>query len=798
MSEQVREPTILVVFGATGDLMARKIVPSLFHLLDEGLLPERFHVVGFSRRDWADDDLRQHVRGILAERHPDALPALVESFLSLFTYQKGTFEDAAAYQALADGDLAIDEDWGVCANKLYYLAVPPENYATIFRNLAASGLTKACGGGEGWTRVLVEKPFGRDSSSSQELDEMLASLFKEEQIYRIDHYLAKEMLQSILAFRFHNDLFESEWDRGAIERIDISLLETVGVEKRGAFYDGVGALRDVGQNHLLQMLALVTMDKPEALDAPSIRSSRARLLASLRPMRPDEVSRDSYRAQYRGYRDLPGVSPDSQTETFFKLRSVMSGERWAGVPVTLESGKRVGAEPQKRIVVLFRHAKPCLCGNIGFHYRNEVVFTLEPNDKITITFWAKKPGFEQEVEKRDFEFFLYEKGDKAPYVEEYAKLLFDAIRGDQTSFVSTEEVRAMWHFIDPVVAAWGDGAAPLDAYEPDSDAVLSGADEALERHKRDRSIAVVGLGKMGAGIARNLLDHDWTVVGFNRHPEVAQAMTSEGLVAADTLRDLVSGLRPPRTIWLMVPAGAAVETTLFGDGATPGLADMLDRGDAVVDGGNSRYTDAARRAARLAEKGIGFLDCGTSGGPAGARKGACIMVGGDIELFDRLEPVFADLAVPDGYRHVGGPGAGHFVKMVHNAIEYGMMQAIAEGFTIMRESPFELDLAAIADVYQHSSVVESRLVGWLRDALARFGPDLERFSGSVGSTGEASWAVEIARASGVETPVIADALRFREDSENDPGYTGRLVQALRNEFGGHGYGAHAEASAPAG
>ncbi len=786
MTKSVDTPTILVVFGATGDLMARKIAPSLLHLSRRKLLPARFRVIGFSRRPWSDEDFRRHVTALLTDAHPDS--AELKEFLSLFTYHQGTFEDAAAYVSLATESNDMATAWDACANKLFYLAVPPEHYATILRNLADSKLTEPCSEESGYTRVLIEKPFGHDVRSSKQLDEMLASLLREEQIYRIDHYLAKEMLEGIIAFRFHNDLFESVWDRSAIERIDISLLETLGVETRGAFYDGVGALRDVGQNHLLQMLALVTMEKPISLQADAIRASRATLLAGLRQMRPDEASCNSYRAQYEGYREITGVDPESETETYFRLRTTLSGPRWAGVPVTFESGKRVGTEPLKRIVVTFRHRRPCLCAEAGVkgHLRNQVVFMLEPDDTIKVTFWAKKPGFDYQVEERTLGFSIYEKTEKVQYVEEYAKLLYDAVRGDQTTFVSTDEVRAMWTFIDPVLEAWRAGAVPLGTYAPDTSDVVERADSVLGGRCKAMQAGVAGLGKMGAGIARNLIAHDWEVVGFNRHSDVAHAMAADGLTPVDTLAELAAALRAPRIVWLMVPAGLAVDEMLFGAGGKPGLADVLQPGDIVVDGGNSRYTDDPARAARLAERGIAFLDCGTSGGPAGARSGACLMVGGDKATFDRAEALFADIAVPDGYRLFPGVGSGHFVKMVHNGIEYGMMQAIAEGFTLMHTQPGELDLSQVADVYQHGGVIESRLVGWLHDAYERFGPDLEQVSGTAGRTGEGEWTVQAAAAAGVATPVIEDAVRFRIESEDRPSYAGKVVQALRNEFGGHG------------
>jgi len=291
---------------------------------------------------------------------------------------------------------------------------------------------------------------------------------------------------------------------------------------------------------------------------------------------------------------------------------------------------------------------------------------------------------------------------------------------------------------------------------------------------------------MGAGIALNLIDHGWRVVGWNRHHELAESLSPHGLEPAASLRSLVAALAPPRTVWLMVPAGAPVDDVLFA--ADTGLAQFLAPGDTVIDGGNSLFRDAAPRAERLAELGIHYLDCGTSGGPAGARSGACLMIGGSRETFERAEPMFADVALPDGYRFFPGHGAGHFVKMVHNGIEYGMMQSIAEGFQLMHASEFDLDLEEVAAVYQHGSVIESRLVGWLGEAYAELGSDLEGVSGVVGHTGEGEWTINVARDMGLEAPVIADSLQFRVGSEGHPTYAGQVLTALRNEFGGHGLG----------
>ncbi|MGB4593513.1 MAG: glucose-6-phosphate dehydrogenase [Coriobacteriia bacterium] len=780
-------PTILIVFGATGDLMTRKIVPSLAYLHVKGRLPERFRVIGFSRRDWDDEAIRTHVAGIL-----DAYKGLAPTgearqvFLEMFSYQRGTFDDPDAYAALASDISVIDAEWGLCSSRLFYLAVPPENYRVIFERLSASGLSAGCSDDTGWTRVLVEKPFGRDGATAQELDELLGSLFAEEQVYRIDHYLAKEMLQGILSFRFSNTLMEPSWDAGSIDRIDITLLESIGVEKRGAFYDGVGALRDVGQNHLLQMLALIAMERPESLSAEAIRAGRARFLESLRSPSRDQIATRSYRAQYAGFREIPGVSPDSDTETYFMLRFVLDGGRWGGVPVTMDSGKRMG-EALKQVSVIFRAPESCLCDSAGSGpFENRVTFQLEPEESIKIQFWAKRPGFEHELELREFTFFLYQKEEKVQYVEEYAKLLLDAISGDQTLFVATDEVKAMWAFIDPIVRAWNDGVVPLEVYEPDSAEVATRACQAIERTPDSpRTIGVVGLGKMGAALARNLLDHRWRVVGFNRTHSVAEEMAAEGLVPADSLARLVAQLDPPRTVWLMVPAGKPVDEMLFGDG---GLGALLEPGDTVIDGGNSLWSDTAARATRLAALGLRFLDVGTSGGPGGARHGASLMIGGERADFERMGNLWRDVSVRDGYRFFDGHGAGHFVKMVHNGIEYGMMQAIAEGFAVLKASEFGIDLHSAADIYNRGSVIESRLIGWLCEAFTAFGPELRGISGSVAQTGEGAWTVRTAGDLGVEVRVIADALQFRLDSQADPSYTGQVLSALRNRFGGHAAG----------
>lgn len=471
-------PTILVIFGATGDLARKKIIPALFHLYLAGRLPKIFQVVCYARRPLTDADFyRDHISPSLDQYYLGETPPLARrTFADFFSYLQGDFNNPADYTALAAKLGVFDQTHNICTNKLFYLSVPPTYYRSIFTNLKNSGLTDPCGETEGWTRVLVEKPFGDNEATARALDEMLSNLFKEEQIYRIDHYLAKEMLQNILTFRFANNLFGQTWNNQLIERIDLRLLERIGVEDRGAFYDAVGALRDVGQNHLLQMLALATMENPVSFTADAIRSSRTKALRSVAKLTDSQVLSQTFRAQYEGYRQIAGVKPDSSTETYFKLKTQLTDSAWTGVPITLEAGKRLG-QAVKEVVITFRHPSPCLCPDDRHLYRDRIIFQLEPVESIKINFWAKKPGFLMELEERSLDFTLHQsEGPRVQYVAEYAKLLLDAIHGDQTFFLSTEEIHQMWQAIDPIVAVWQANGVPLHTYPPDSAQISQSAD----------------------------------------------------------------------------------------------------------------------------------------------------------------------------------------------------------------------------------------------------------------------------------------------------------------------------------
>jgi len=445
-------PTVFVIFGVTGDLGQRKLLPALFSLFAHGLLPNKFKIVGFSRRDWTDDDLRNFVKNTLElkkSKKSIERSKIIKDFLAQIEYAKGVFDDSKSYTDLKKQLDKIDADFGQCTNKLLYLAVSPAFYGLIFGHLAGSSLNIPCGGDFGWTRILVEKPFGKDTNNAQKLESQLTEIFKESQIFRIDHYLAKETVQNILAFRFSNSIFEPIWNSKMIEKVHIRVSEKNGVENRGDFYDGIGALRDFGQNHLLQMLALIAMDRPVAMHGDYVRKRRADVLGKL------AVSdRQIIRGQYKGFLQEKGISPSSQTETYFKLPVFIKTKRWEGTSFVLESGKAL-KESKAEIVIYFKRLD---CAE-----QNVLRFRIQPDEGIEIDLWVKKPGFEKEYQKKVLT-FSYEASDFENQVPDaYERVLFDCLRGDQTLFASTDEVRYSWKLITPILRKWK--KQPLLSYE---------------------------------------------------------------------------------------------------------------------------------------------------------------------------------------------------------------------------------------------------------------------------------------------------------------------------------------------
>lgn len=393
-------PACFVIFGITGDLAQKKLLPALFQLYKHGKLPNKFKVVGYSRRQIRRREFVAYLKKSLKNVGKIA-PKDFSNFASHIIYIQGHFEPLGDYKRLGSTLSSIDEiEFKECSNKLFYLAVPPKWYGLIATNLSNSGLTIPCGGKDGWTRVLIEKPFGKDIETSRKLNLLLGKLFKEEQIYRIDHYLGKEASSKILDFRFKKGKWEKYWNDKYIKQIEVRLLESKDINHRGAFYDQIGALRDVGQNHLLQMLALTVMEKPQTYQPNEIRKLRAAVLKKVK--KPSKI----IRAQYQGYLKEKGVSPRSQTETYFRLETKLDFPRWRKTKVILESGKAL-SESQVEVRVIFKNKlKP-------------VVFDYT---KI-----------------------------RTQSADAYEKVLLDCVLGDQTIFNSTEEVEAAWCFITPIL-----------------------------------------------------------------------------------------------------------------------------------------------------------------------------------------------------------------------------------------------------------------------------------------------------------------------------------------------------------
>ena len=753
--------TKLIIFGATGDLVIKKIAPSLIELLEENKLDSSTQIIGFARRNYSNQDYFNFLNENL-KNHKTS-----EKFENQTSFVSSEFDVDKGYLELQN--LVNEND-----NVIYYFSVAPDFYEVITKQLKKFNLNFEN------SKVLMEKPIGKNLEEARKIENILSESFNDSQIYRIDHYLQKKMLKNIFAFRFYNSTFKANWNNQFIESIHVYAYENFGVENRGDFYDPLGALRDVGQNHLLQLLVVTTMDEPESFDPDSIRKSRAALFSQVEVMTKEKASKQSYRAQHKGYLDVEGVSENSKTETYFKIVTQLDSPRWRNVPIILEAGKSLNRNEIK-VVVNFRKNTKKLSGSFPIqNIENKVEFSFKPSEKIDIGFDLISESLDQGLVCT-----IEERAEQQRYVEEYKHVILDSIKGDLTWFVSKEEVFEAWKFIDPIEEAWKEDLVDLKIYDQNSNQPIEESkslNNYFNQIKIDKKIGLIGLGKMGMGIAKQLHEKGWEVVATNRSNEKVQEIRSFGVNGVDSVDEMINQLDEDRKIiWLMVSSDA-VDEVLFGEN---GLDKHLSSGDIIIEAGNSHYKETIKRAAKLKEKGIILIDAGISGGPSGARNGASVMVGGDKQTFDLIEPVFKDISLPGAYRHFKGNGVGHFVKMVHNGIEYGMMQAIAEGFNLMKESDFSLDLQSISEIYNRGSVLESRLINWLYKAYQLHSVNLENVTGEVGHLGEGEWTVETAREFGVPVKVIEDALNFRFESKGNPSYTGKIISALREQFGGH-------------
>lgn len=454
-TNSIMYPTIFVILGITGDLAARKLLPALLGLYSKKMLPQKFAIVGFSRRSFSREEFRELIRGRLNIRQGQFKEEEIKHFLDHISYEQGYFDDTSAYSRLNLRIESIDRNWGQCSNKLFHLSVPPNLYENILRNLAAARLTAPCDDGVGWTRVLVEKPFGNDIETAKSLDKLLGKLFREDQIFRIDHYLAKEAMQNILAFRFSNPMFEPIWNGKHVSRVHIKIFEKIGVEGRGNFYDSLGALKDMGQNHLLQMLALIAMERPKTFDAKHIREERAKALASLELLSPRKLDTRILRGQYEDYTNEPGVAANSQTETYFRIQAKLKNRRWKNVPFYIENGKAM-PETKTEIDIYWK-------GDKNAEKQNILTFRIQPEECIKIKFFVKIPGYEWRTDAKALKFKYSDSPLFAELPNDYERLIRDAFVGDQTLFASTDEIMASWKFVTPIIENWS--RLPLKRYK---------------------------------------------------------------------------------------------------------------------------------------------------------------------------------------------------------------------------------------------------------------------------------------------------------------------------------------------
>ena len=473
---------ILVVFGASGDLTRRKLLPAIYNLAEARLLPERFAVVGVARPRIDEGDYRQQMRERVKSAEGEPLdPVKWTAIGERLHYVSGEFHDKQLYQELSGLLLELGARYSIPPNYLFYFAVPPDLFATVADQLAASGLAHE---GDGWRRVVVEKPFGYDLESAQALNARMTAGFRESQIYRIDHYLGKETVQNILAFRFANGIFEPIWNRRYVSHVQMTVAEEEGIGTRGAYYDKSGALRDIVQNHMFQLLTLVAMEPPISFRPEDVRDEKVKVLHAIPPITPDAANRDVVRGQYEGYTREANVAAGSHTETFVAMRLTVDNWRWAGVPFYLRTGKKL-ARRTSDIAVQFKRAPftlfrdtPVECTN-----PNVLVLRIQPDEGISLAFDAKVPGPLERLETVRMDFSYREHFKQEPSTG-YETLLFDAMTGDQTLFHRMDMVEAGWQIVEPVLRHWErDTRAAVPAY-PAGSMGPTEADALIERDDR--------------------------------------------------------------------------------------------------------------------------------------------------------------------------------------------------------------------------------------------------------------------------------------------------------------------------
>jgi glucose-6-phosphate 1-dehydrogenase len=463
------ESCVMVIFGASGDLTKRKLVPALWSLFQSRVLPEPFAVIGVSRTEMSNETFRANMREAVTDfaRVQPPSPRVWERFAQALFYYSGDPADPGLYGGLGDFIRRIEGERGTGGNRLFYLSTPPSLYTHIVTRLGEAGFNRA-DTPDAWVRLVIEKPFGRDLASSQALNQVVASVFTESQVYRIDHYLGKETVQNILVFRFANGIFEPLWNRNHVDHVQITVSETLGVESRGAYYEESGALRDMIQNHILQLLCLVAMEPPVTFDAYPVRDEKTKVMRALRPIDPADVDAIAVRGQYgpgfvggqrvKGYREEKGVSAESITETYAAVKLGVDNWRWAGVPFYLRTGKRL-TKRTSEIAVQFRRTPHLVFRRNPeaiAEAANRLILRIQPDEGISLQFGAKLPGPEPRIKAVEMDFDYHQTfGSEPP--EAYERLLLDVMKGDATLFARGDWVDLAWEMLDPVLQAWNHG-----------------------------------------------------------------------------------------------------------------------------------------------------------------------------------------------------------------------------------------------------------------------------------------------------------------------------------------------------
>src|SRR4051794_1497983 len=465
-------PTTMVIFGASGDLAKRKLLPALYNLAHEGALPERFNLIGCARRDQSDDEFREMARESIessSRREPDS--QVLDGLLERMHYVPVPFDDSDAYPKLGEMIEKLDEEAGQPLSRMYYLSTAPEFFSVIAEELKKAGLHRHK---QADVRVVIEKPFGTDLASARKLQKTISGVFRERQVFRIDHYLGKETVQNVMAFRFANLMFEPVWNRNYIDSVQITAAEEIGIGTRAGYYDSSGALRDLVQNHMLQLLTLLCMEPPSAFAADKLRDEKVKVAHAIKVAAPGDVPEIAVRGQYGpgvsggssvpGYLDEEGVPDSSMTETFAALRLEVSNWRWAGVPFYLRTGKRLPRRVTEIAVTLkpVPHLAFQQAGSVGVQ-PNQFVLTLQPDEGVSLSLGAKIPGPRMRIRPVNME-FRYGTSFLSESPEAYERLILDTMRGDATLFTRADEVDASWAICDPILEAWSGGAAPMYTY----------------------------------------------------------------------------------------------------------------------------------------------------------------------------------------------------------------------------------------------------------------------------------------------------------------------------------------------